>query len=106
MSKNKYFHFFGDKKLSDLLTREEIIAIQKTSKGSASEYDQKLAYQTIIQKICRVPCSAFNENQAIQSFNEGVRYVGQMLAIAHVADIDTFKDFTPIASNINNKLTS
>ena len=103
MSKNKYFHFFGNKELVDLLTKEEIIAIQKISKGTASEYDQKLGYQTIIQKICRVPCSAFHENPQIQSFNEGARYIGQMLAIAHIANTDSFKEYNPIASNINNK---
>lgn len=103
MSKNKYFHFFGNKDLADLLTKEEVIAIQKISKGTASEYDQKLGYQTIIQKICRVPCSAFHENSQIQSFNEGVRYAGQMLAIAHIANTDSFKEYNPITSNINNK---
>lgn len=103
MSKNKYFHFFGDRKLTDLLKQDELIAIQKVSKGLANEYEQKLAYETIIQKICRVPCSAFHENSGIQSFNEGVRYVGQQLAIAHIANIDAFKEVNPIKSNINNK---
>lgn len=102
MTKNKYFHFFGDKELNQLLTKDELIAIQKVSKGVAGEYEQKLAYQTIIQKICRVPCSAFHENSGIQSFNEGVRYVGQLLAVAYIANIDAFKEVNPIKSNINN----
>ena len=103
MSKNKNFfsnNFFGAQALPELLKKDEVIALQKVSKGSANEYEQKLAYALIMNKICRVSAPSFNESQFITSFNEGMRYVGGLLAIAHVANIDAFKENNPI----NNKI--
>ena len=88
---NKYFHFYGDKKVEDIFNKSDIIAIQKLSKGVASESEQQLAYKSIVEKLCRVPHSSFSPDNNITNFNEGVRWVGIMFAQAMVADIDKFK---------------
>ena len=101
--KNKLFHAFSDKQLTDILNEEEVIALQKISKGHANEYEQKLGYKIIIEKLCRINAPSFHENQNIANFNEGVRWVGLLLSFAHVADTDKFKKNNPIKSNINNQ---
>jgi len=102
MSKTKALfakNFFGAVDLNDLLKKDEVIALQKVAKGRANEYEQQLAYLTIINKLCRSAAPSFNESHAITSFNEGVRHVGALLSIAAVSNIDTFKENNPI----NNK---
>ena len=101
MAKNKYFQFFGERDLPSLLTKEELICLKKIRKGTANEFEQKLGYSTIINKLCRLPCAAFHEVSAIQSFNEGVRYVGQMLSLVELQDQDSYKDTSFIEGNIN-----
>lgn len=105
MAKNKYFHFFGEKELPSLLTHEELICLKKIRKGNANEYEQKKGYVTIINKLCRLPCAAFHEVPSIQSFNEGVRYVGQMLSLVELQVDSSYKDFSPIKGNINKTET-
>lgn len=83
--------FFGEKGLSELFHEDEIIAIQKVSKGSANEYEQKMAYKVIVEKLCRIAQPAFNPDSHITSFNEGVRFIGVMLAQAITAETDNFK---------------
>jgi len=101
MAKNKYFHFFGDKTLPNLLTQEELVCLKRVRKGIASEYEQKKGYSTIINKLCRLPCAAFHEVSTVQSFNEGVRYVGQMLSLVELENQDLYKDTSLVKGNIN-----
>lgn len=104
MAQSKYFYFFGDNQLQNILKKDEITAIQKFSKGLANEYEQKLAYKTIVEKICRIAHSSFNPDSGITNFNEGARWVGVMLAQAIVVNTDLFLQDTPIKpTNINNK---
>jgi len=100
-NKSKYFKFFGDQQLIDLLTREELVSLKKLRKGHASEYDQQLAYRTIVNKICRLPCAAFHEAPTVQSFNEGVRHVGQLMTLVDLENIDNYKDHLKPTLNIN-----
>ena len=90
--------FYGHKELKEIFFKDEIIAIQKVSKGKANEYEQKLAYQKLAEKLCRIANSSFNPDSNIMSFNEGVRFVGTMLAQAIVCDTDDFPE-----RNILNK---
>lgn len=91
--------FFGTKALNEIFFKDEIIAIQKLSKGTATEYEQKMAYRKIAEKLCRVADNSFNPDSNTMSFNEGVRFVGTMLAQAIDCDIDKF----PTRNIINNK---
>jgi hypothetical protein len=91
--------FFGGKALNEIFYRDEIVAIQKLSHGKANEYEQKFAYKKIAEKLCRVADNSFNPDSNTMSFNEGVRFVGTMLAQAIDCDIDKF----PERKIINNK---
>jgi len=89
---DKYFHFNGDNKIQNIFLKEEVIALQKLSNGEAGEYEQKLAYKSIVEKLCRLPHSSFTGDNNTTNFNEGARWVGIKLAQAMTADIDTFKE--------------
>jgi len=89
---SKYFHFFGDTKIQNIFDKEEIIALQKMSKGKANEYEQKLGYKVIVEKLCRIAHSSFTGDNNLTNFNEGVRWVGVKLAQAIVVDTGTFNN--------------
>lgn len=89
--KTNYFSFFGERKINNILHKEDLIIIQKVAKGTASEDEQKLVIKIIVEKICRLPHSSFNPDSQISSFNEGARWVGVMLAQCLISDIDDFK---------------
>jgi len=84
--------FFGSKGLNEIFFKDEIQAIQKLSRGTANEYEQKLAYKKIAEKLCRIADSSFNPDSNTMSFNEGVRFVGTMLAQAIDCDTDKFPE--------------
>lgn len=83
--------FYGEKTLQEIFSKDEITCILKVSKGTANEYEQKMAYKYIVEKLCRIAQNAFNSDPQITSFNEGVRFVGTMLAQAVTIDVDDFR---------------
>lgn len=95
MSKNKYFHFFGESKPNLILTKDEAVAIRSIALGNATQHQQIKAFKLIVEKICKVPHSSFATDPNITNFNEGARWVGIMLAQTISADLDIFVDPKP-----------
>ncbi len=95
MSKNKYFHFFGESKPELIITKEEAIAIRNIAIGNAKDFEQKKGLKVIVEKLCKVPHSSFAVDPNVTNFNEGARWVGIMLAQIISADLDIFVDTKP-----------
>lgn len=104
MSKNKYFHFFGESKPELIISKDEAVAIRSLALGNAQDWQQKKAFKVIIEKICKLPHSSFAGDPNITNFNEGARWVGIMLAQIITTDLDKFVDLSP-KPPINKKET-
>jgi len=65
---------------SSQLSKQEIYALQKLEEGTADAYQQNLALQAILKKICRVYDVHFIPGAAdATAFLEGRAYCGQQI---------------------------